>query len=67
LQTECGSLDAQLFCPKTRKPVGPIVHLFTFRGVPGVPSRVGVAFFHRLKSCKVLWNLDQRNWNIEYP
>ncbi len=65
--TEIGSLDAQLFCPQTQSPVGPIVHLYAYRGAPGVPDRVGVAFFHLLKGCKVLWDLDKRLWDIEYP
>ena len=65
--TESGSLDAQLICPQTRSLVGPLVHVHVFRGVPGVPSRAGLAFFHLLKNCKVLWDLDQRLWCIEYP
>jgi len=65
--TESGSLDAQLICPLTRALVGPAVHVYVFRGVPGVPDRVGLAFFHLLKGCKVLWDLDQRSWCIEYP
>src|SRR5947208_2647337 len=60
LITESGSLDAQLFCPQTQSPVGPVVHVYIYRGMPGVPDRVGVAFFHQLKGCKVLWELDQR-------
>jgi hypothetical protein len=64
--TESGSLDAQLICPHTRNPVGPIVHIGVFRGVSGVPNRAGVAFFHLLKGCNVLWDLDQRLWCIEY-
>lgn len=65
--TESGSLDAQLICPRTRKLVGPVVHVYVFRGVPGVPDRVGMAFFHRLKGCKVLWDLDKRAWCVDYP
>ena len=65
--TESGSLDAQLICPQTQNPDGPIVHVFVFRGVAGVPDRVGMAFFHLLKGCKVLWDLDQRSWCVEYP
>jgi hypothetical protein len=64
--TESGSLDARLICPRTRTAVGPVVHVSVFRGVPGVPNRVGMAFFHRLKGCKVLWDLDRREWCIEY-
>jgi hypothetical protein len=65
--TESGSLHAQLICPQTQNPVGPIVHVFVFRGAAGVPDRVGLAFFHLLKGCKVLWDLDQRSWCVEYP
>src|SRR5437762_6357236 len=65
--TESGSLDAQLVCPATGSLIGPIVHVYVFRGAVGVPSRAGLAFFHLLKSCKVLWDLDQRDWCIEYP
>jgi hypothetical protein len=65
--TESGSLNAQLICPQMRTLVGPVVHVFVFRGVPGVPDRVGMAFLHGLKGCKVLWDLDLREWCIEYP
>lgn len=65
--TESGSLDAQLICPQSHSQVGPIVHVHVFRGAPGVPNRAGLAFFHRLKGCRVLWDLDQRLWAIEYP
>lgn len=65
--TESGSLNAQLICPQKGNLVGPIVHVYVFRGVLGVPNRVGLAFFHLLKGCKVLWDLDQRSWCIEYP
>jgi hypothetical protein len=65
--TESGSLDAQLVCPKTRSHVGPIVSVSVFRGAAGGPNRAGLAFFHLLKGCRVMWELDQRTWNIEYP
>jgi len=64
--TESGSLNAQLVCPQTRKMVGPPVHVYVFRGV-SVPDRVGMAFLHQLKGCKVVWDLDKREWCIEYP
>jgi hypothetical protein len=66
-QTESGSLDAQLITPQTQTPVGPIVHAFVYRGAPRVPNRVGLAFFHQLTGCRVIWDLDQRSWSIEYP
>ena len=65
--TESGSLDAQMIDPQSQNAVGPIVHVYMYRGAAGVPNRVGVAFFHLLKGCKVLWNLDQRVWGVEYP
>jgi len=65
--TESGSLDAQLISPQTQSPVGPLVHVFVYRGARRVPNRVGVAFFHRLTGCKVIWDLDQRSWSVEYP
>jgi hypothetical protein len=67
LITESGSLDAQLICPQTLNLVGPVAHVYVYRGAPGVPDRVGLAFFHQLKGCKVLWDLDQRTWRIDYP
>src|SRR5262249_16531059 len=65
--TESGSLDAQLICPKTRALIGPAINLYVFRGASGVPNRVCLAFFQQLKGCKVVWDLDQRLWSIEYP
>ena len=67
LITESGSLEAQLVSPQTQSPVGPVVHIYVYRGIPGVPDRVGLAFFHQLKGCKVLWDLDQRTWRIDCP
>jgi hypothetical protein len=43
------------------------VYLYALRGAPGVPSRVGVEFFHHLTGCRVIWDLDRRNWGVEYP
>jgi hypothetical protein len=65
--TEGGFLDAQLFCPRTQTPVGPVARVRVYRGMPGVPDRVGNVFFHQLKGCKVTWDLDQRTWRIDYP
>jgi len=64
---ESGSLVAQLISPQSGTLVGPIVPVYVFRGYPGVPNRAGIAFFHLLKGCKVLWDLDQRRWCIELP
>jgi hypothetical protein len=41
--------------------------VYVIRGKPGVPDRVGVVFFHRLKGCRVLWDLDAQSWCVEYP
>jgi hypothetical protein len=58
--TESGSLDARLISPQSGIPVGPTVNVYVFRGAQGVPDRVGMAFFHLLKGCKNLWDVDQR-------
>jgi len=62
-----GRTNAQLLSSLTRQRIGPSVALYVARGSPGVPNRVGVAFFHHLTNCRVIWNLDQRTWSIEYP
>ena len=64
-RSESGSLRAQLICPQTGVGMGPVVEVFAYRGVAGVPNRVGLTFFHLLKGCKVLWDLDQRSWCIK--
>lgn len=65
--TESGSLDAQLLDPQSQTAVGPVVHVYVYRGAAGVPDRVGPPFFHHLKGCRIVWDLDQRSWTIEYP
>lgn len=65
--TESGLLDAQIYCPQLKQSVGPIVPIRVYRGALGVPDRVGLAFFHKLKGCSVHWELDQRSWRIDYP
>jgi hypothetical protein len=67
LQTESGETNAQLIDPITRQPVGNPVVTWVLRGTKGVISRVGVVFFHHLTGCRVDWDLDTRNWCIEYP
>jgi len=64
---ECGMIGVQLIDSTTGGRVGPVVDVFVSQGVASVPSRVGVAFFHRLAGCRVIWELDQRTWSIEYP
>lgn len=64
---ETAETTAQLLDPTARGHAGPIVRLFVSRGAPGVPSRVGVPFFHHLKGCHVEWDLDAHTMSIEYP
>jgi hypothetical protein len=65
--TVAGIVTAQLIDPATQQRIGPVVRLHALRGVPGVPSWVGVVFFHRLHGCRVLWELNSRTWCVEYP
>lgn len=67
VRLESGETVAQLLDPANRQPVAPAVQLFACRGFPGLPSRVGVVFFHRLVGCKVNWDLGSRLWCIECP
>ena|SRR5205809_312832 len=62
-----GLTNARLVDPKIHQPVGPVVQLFASRGQRALPNRVGVVFFHRLRGCRVLWDLDSRIWCVEYP
>jgi hypothetical protein len=64
---ESGLADARVICPVRHVPVGPAVQLHVSCGAPSVPNRVGIVFFHCLRGCRVIWNLDQRIWCIEYP
>jgi hypothetical protein len=63
----CGIILAQLFDPTLNSGVGPAVKLLAARGAIGLPSRVGVEFFHRLAGCRVDWDLSARRWCVEYP
>lgn len=63
---ETAETAAQLLDARAGQPAGPIVRVFVCRGASGVPSRVGVAFFHHLSGCRVQWNLDAQTWTIEY-
>jgi hypothetical protein len=62
-----GLTTVQLICPSTHQPVGPAVPIYVFCGMPLVPSRVGVVFFHQLQGCRVFGDLDQRSWCINCP
>jgi hypothetical protein len=44
-----GLTSAQLLDPAVGQPVGPIVQAYVSRGKQGLPNRVGLVFFHRLK------------------
>jgi len=65
--SETGQLSARLIDPRTKQAVGPLARLYVCRGATGVPSRVGVVFFHRLAGCRVDWALDSRTWSINCP
>jgi hypothetical protein len=67
VQRESGLITAQLIDPHSHQRLGPVVATFVARGFPGVPSRVGLVFFHGLKGCRVIWNLERKTWDIEYP
>ena len=64
---ESGLTIAQVLNPNTKQGIGPIIQVHVCCGVPGVPSRVGVVFFHRLLGGRVNWDLDGRTWRIECP
>lgn len=66
-RSQSGLTSAQLLAPSTTRGIGPVVQLHVCRGAPGVPSRVGVVFFHRLTGCRVDWALGSRTWLIECP
>lgn len=65
--SDSGRLAVRLLDPATTLPIGPPVEVFALRGARGVPSRVGVVFFHTLTGCFVTWNLDSRTWCVDYP
>ena len=62
-----GFVVARLLDPSSGSPIGPAVRCLAVRNVPGVVSRVGVIFFHRLTGCRVDWDLDARLWCVECP
>jgi hypothetical protein len=64
---EAGDLVAQLIDPQSGQPIGPSAPTAVFRGAAGLAGRVGVVFFHRLRGCRVVWDLGNRTWCIEYP
>jgi hypothetical protein len=62
-----GFVVARLLDPTCGAPIGPAVRCLAVRNVPGVVTRVGVDFFHRLTGCRVDWDLDARLWCAECP
>jgi hypothetical protein len=64
---EAGFVAARLLDPSSGSPIGPAVRCLAVRNIPGVISRVGVVFFHRLTGCRVDWDLDTREWCVECP
>ncbi len=65
--TDSGEVTAQMVDPTTRIAIGPAVDVYVWRGEPGVPDRVGMSFFHRLATCRVIWDLGGCIWRVEYP
>jgi hypothetical protein len=66
-QSESGLAAVQLMEPQTMQILAPVLQLHVCRGVAGIPSRVGVVFFHRLADCSVHWNLGTQTWTIHRP
>jgi hypothetical protein len=64
---KAGFVAARLFDPATGSAVGPTVRCLALRNFPGVVSRVGVTFFHRLTGCRADWDFDNRLWCVECP
>ena len=67
IRLPAGFVAARLLDPATSSPVGPTARCLVVRNVPGVPSRVGVVFFHRLTGCRADWDFDKRLWCVECP
>ena len=62
-----GKVSAFLARPKTAEAAGPEAELFVARSSEGLPSRVGLAFFHRLVGCRVDWDCSARTWSVRLP
>ena len=58
----CAAVDASLSTPGANQPLGPSIRIHVARGVAGVPSRVGLAFFHKLPECRVVWDCAAKTW-----
>lgn len=64
---QVGKVTAFLARPKTAEAAGPEVELFVARSHEGLPNRVGLAFFHRLVGCRVVWDCSARTWSVCLP
>ena len=59
-----GMASTSLTLPNTSTPVGPSVDVFVARSPAGLPTRVGLAFFHKLNGCQVHWDCSARTWSM---
>lgn len=62
-----GFVVARLIDPVSGSLIGPPVRCLAVRNFAGVPSRVGVVFFHLLTNCRADWDFDKRLWCVECP
>ncbi len=53
--------------PGTAEAAGPEVDVFVARIPEGLPSRVGLVFFHKLTGCQVVWDCSGRTWPLHIP
>jgi hypothetical protein len=67
IRLKTGFVVARLLDPSRGAPIGPAVRCLAVRNVPGVVSRVGVVFFHRLTGCRAEWDFDNRMWCVACP
>jgi hypothetical protein len=67
VRLKTGFVVARLLDPATGSQIGPTVRCLALRNFAGVPSRVGIAFFHRLSGCRADWDFDARLWCIDCP
>jgi hypothetical protein len=67
VRLKTGLVAARLLDPSSGLPIGPAVRCLALRNFAGVPSRVGVVFFHRLTGCRADWDFDNRLWCVECP
>jgi len=63
---DCGEVSSQLIDPVSGLRVGPLIVADIVRTFPRIPNRVGVVFFHLLTDCTVHWDLNSRQWCVDY-